>query len=252
MSQPECYNCGPSAPRDDDPKVLCGRCQRHYRFNRDGLLEPLTEPAPLHPRGTLEELPQSVNHRPSDTPPHGGSVTLRDVRNASTARLGRLGFHQNDGHLDAVGGCKPGSHVRPNGLDRPCACGALPGLPPAALDARRLRPGDQPLPTPNAHPSMHDLLLESIEARKALGLERYGTLLQPFNGRSFLKDAYEELVDLLVYLRGKLYEEEQAQMRPVPGTHDTWHYTDHQGVLWELKASGDEHMPVYIRALIRP
>ncbi len=69
---------------------------------------------------------------------------------------------------------------------------------------------DQSLPVPNNQTSCQDLVIADIEDRKALGLRKYGTLLQPFNGRSFLQDAYEEVLDLAVYLRGKLEEERQS------------------------------------------
>lgn len=69
---------------------------------------------------------------------------------------------------------------------------------------------DQRLPIPNDQTSCQDLVIADIEARKALGLKKYGTLLQPFNGRSFLQDAYEEVLDLAVYLRGRLEEERQS------------------------------------------
>lgn len=53
---------------------------------------------------------------------------------------------------------------------------------------------------------MQDLVMKDIEDRKALGLKRYGTLLQPHNGRDFLLDAYQEALDLCVYLRGVMFE----------------------------------------------
>ncbi|AKJ71904.1 hypothetical protein TIN4_107 [Tsukamurella phage TIN4] len=37
-------------------------------------------------------------------------------------------------------------------------------------------------------------------ARKNFGLEKYGTILQPSNGRNHLEDALDELADALVYL----------------------------------------------------
>lgn len=67
----------------------------------------------------------------------------------------------------------------------------------------------EPPPKHNDLPSMHDLVIQDMDARKRFGLEKYGTLLQPFNGRNALKDAYEEILDLAVYLRQKLYEQEQ-------------------------------------------
>lgn len=46
-----------------------------------------------------------------------------------------------------------------------------------------------------------DNVIADIEARKAVGLQRYGTLLQAFNGRDALMDAYQEVLDLCQYLR---------------------------------------------------
>ena len=66
----------------------------------------------------------------------------------------------------------------------------------------------EPPPKHNELPSMHDLVIQDMAARKQFGLDKYGTPLQPFNGRKALKDAYEEILDLAVYLRQRLYEEE--------------------------------------------
>lgn len=52
---------------------------------------------------------------------------------------------------------------------------------------------------------------EFLMARKALGVERYGTPLQAHNGRDALRDAKEELADALVYLRQWL--EENSELR---------------------------------------
>lgn len=88
---------------------------------------------------------------------------------------------------------------------------------------RRKRPGDQPLPSPNDGPSMHELVCEDLwrdgaagkledaviadmKARKRLGLERYGSLLQAHNGRDALKDLYDELADASVYARQVMAE----------------------------------------------
>lgn len=69
---------------------------------------------------------------------------------------------------------------------------------------------DQVEPTPNDNPSCHDLVIADMAERKAFGLRKYNSLLQAHNGRSFTLDAYEEVLDLAVYLRGKL-EEERSQ-----------------------------------------
>lgn len=72
--------------------------------------------------------------------------------------------------------------------------------------ATRTRAGDQPLPQAVGGPSMQDLVLADIEARKALGIQRYGQLLQAHDGRDNLKDLYEELLDAAIYCRKAIYE----------------------------------------------
>lgn len=73
---------------------------------------------------------------------------------------------------------------------------------------------EQPLPVVrnrDGQLSCQDLVIADIEARKAVGMERYGVLLYPNNGRDTLQDAYEEALDLTVYLRGLLEEREAAK-----------------------------------------
>lgn len=66
---------------------------------------------------------------------------------------------------------------------------------------------DQPMPALRPEePAIQDLVLADIEGRKQVGLERYGTLLKAHNGRDMLLDAYEESLDLCIYLRGALLE----------------------------------------------
>jgi hypothetical protein len=65
---------------------------------------------------------------------------------------------------------------------------------------------EQPPPTPNNRPAVWDLVLADMQARDALGLKRYGTRLQPHNGRDALRDHYEELLDGAAYIRQVLYE----------------------------------------------
>jgi len=65
---------------------------------------------------------------------------------------------------------------------------------------------EQPPPIPNDRPAIQDLVIADMKARKAVGLERYGTLLQPGNGRDFLRDLYEELLDACNYVRGAMFE----------------------------------------------
>ncbi len=99
---------------------------------------------------------------------------------------------------------------------------------------RKDRPGDQPLPVPNDGPVMHDLLCadlearaawapaerisdiaEHVQARKQLGLDRYGSFLQAHNGRDALLDLEEELIDAAVYARQVQEERGSQDIGPV-------------------------------------
>ena len=71
---------------------------------------------------------------------------------------------------------------------------------------KAMREGDQPMPTPNDKAAVWPIVMADMEARHELGIKRYGTPLQPFNGRDALRDAYEEALDLAVYLRTAIYE----------------------------------------------
>lgn len=52
------------------------------------------------------------------------------------------------------------------------------------------------------------MVIADITARRQVGIQRYGTALQAHNGRDMLRDAYEEALDLAIYLRGVLEERE--------------------------------------------
>lgn len=66
--------------------------------------------------------------------------------------------------------------------------------------------GDGPLDTIQLRPAIWDLVVTDIGQRDAKGVETYGTRLRGFNGRDALRDAYEEALDLAVYLRQAMYE----------------------------------------------
>ena len=68
----------------------------------------------------------------------------------------------------------------------------------------------QPTPTPNSDPRVLDLVLADLKARAEAGRAKYGTYLQPNNGRDALQDAYEEALDLAMYLRQKIEEDKDA------------------------------------------
>lgn len=65
---------------------------------------------------------------------------------------------------------------------------------------------DQPAPQPNTSRPVWELVVEDMQARDQVGRERYGTPLQANNGRDALVDAYQEALDLVVYLRQALEE----------------------------------------------
>lgn len=61
--------------------------------------------------------------------------------------------------------------------------------------------------SPNAPTdSLLDRVTDDMHERDAVGRERYGTPLQPFNGRDPIRDAYAEALDMAVYLKQALVE----------------------------------------------
>lgn len=65
---------------------------------------------------------------------------------------------------------------------------------------------DQPPPKPGEG-DMWQLVIDDMKERRQTGIERYGTPLQAFNGRSSLVDWYQELLDAAVYARQRMVEE---------------------------------------------
>lgn len=69
----------------------------------------------------------------------------------------------------------------------------------------------QPDPIQNEGQAIWHLVIADMKARDALGRQRYGTPLQAFNGRDALQDAYEEALDLAVYLRQAIEERKEQK-----------------------------------------
>lgn len=65
---------------------------------------------------------------------------------------------------------------------------------------------EQSAPQPNDKPAVWSLVISDMQARDQEGRRRYGTPLQPHNGRDALVDAYQELLDAAVYIRQAIYE----------------------------------------------
>jgi hypothetical protein len=64
----------------------------------------------------------------------------------------------------------------------------------------------QPAPVGGGR-AVFDLVMRDLEKRKADGVIKYGTVLRENNGRNPLMDAYQESLDLTMYLRQALMEQ---------------------------------------------
>ena len=67
----------------------------------------------------------------------------------------------------------------------------------------------QPMPTGDG-PEITPLVVADLEARAAQGERTYGTRLRAGNGRDALVDAYQEALDLAVYLRQAIAERDAS------------------------------------------
>lgn len=71
------------------------------------------------------------------------------------------------------------------------------------------KPLNTPEPPPQRRddrPKVWDLVIADMRARDCTGSAKYGTPLQPDNGRDAMRDAYQEVLDLAVYLRQFIHE----------------------------------------------
>ncbi len=84
-------------------------------------------------------------------------------------------------------------------------CGRCVIGPSRRVEQLRRRDGDQPLPGPSDGPAMQDLVIADIEARKQIGIQRYGQTLKAHDGRDNLLDIYQELLDAAIYIRKEMY-----------------------------------------------
>jgi hypothetical protein len=90
----------------------------------------------------------------------------------------------------------------------PCPCRAFV-IPIPNVDTTATRAvHDQPPPKPEdaSKPAVWPLVIVDMCERDRVGRARYGTPLQPHNGRDALKDAYQEALDLAAYLRQAIHE----------------------------------------------
>lgn len=83
---------------------------------------------------------------------------------------------------------------------------------------------DQPPPTGDGEP-IWDLVVNDMRERDNLGRQRYNTPLRSWNGRDALVDAYQEVLDLAVYMRQEIEERKSIQeicdqIALIPGGED--------------------------------
>ena len=76
---------------------------------------------------------------------------------------------------------------------------------------RNTRVNEQNKPQPATRrrpgvPATWRLVIDDMKDRDRTGRAKYGTPLQPGNGRDSLMDAYQEALDLCVYLRNEIEE----------------------------------------------
>jgi hypothetical protein len=77
--------------------------------------------------------------------------------------------------------------------------------------AKRIGHPDTPEPPPKPGTiDIADLVMSDIEARVEAGYRQYGTKLQAHNGRDALMDAYQEAIDLVMYLRQAIAERDDG------------------------------------------
>lgn len=69
----------------------------------------------------------------------------------------------------------------------------------------------EPNPQHNDHPAVWPMVIADMQERHRIGIEKYGTPLQSFNGRRALVDLYQELLDAVVYAKQELLERDRLR-----------------------------------------
>jgi hypothetical protein len=99
---------------------------------------------------------------------------------------------------------------------------------------------EQPAPIPGAgnetDPDVQTRVIRLIEERRRHGIDTYGTALYPFNGRDSSRDAFEEALDLTLYLAQQKIERDVERAAIISllwfarelqaGTHDRYTHAE--------------------------
>ena len=74
-----------------------------------------------------------------------------------------------------------------------------------------VNPAAQPQPAPRTGTTVIlPLVIADLEARAEMGEQKYGMRLMVENGRDHLEDAYQEALDLCMYLRAALEQKRKS------------------------------------------
>lgn len=211
---------GPCAARENQASM---NARTRWEQNR-GVLNQFQGKAVTFAEGHAE--PGSMLSHPGalNTPTeyHYDQRTPKNPSNQSSGSLKSTPTYSGNPYVSAVTQevGPPAKWIKPTPPDQP---GWIIGPPtdaenfdktPIIYETPQLQPGheiypaptranrehDQKLPTKNDRVTIQDQGITKIQKRKQIGLERYGTLLQSFNGRNSLRDAEEEVLDLFMYL----------------------------------------------------
>lgn len=80
--------------------------------------------------------------------------------------------------------------------------------------AERRNPAAIPQPPPlQGHTDVTSLLIADLEARRVMGIQKYGTPLLVENGRDHCMDAYQEILDHAAYFRCLVAQRENMKRR---------------------------------------
>lgn len=71
---------------------------------------------------------------------------------------------------------------------------------------------EQPQPSGDGKPVIQEVI-QDILAREQKGIQTYGTTLKTNNGRDSLLDAYQEVLDLAIYLKQKIMEDDSTNQQ---------------------------------------
>ena len=91
--------------------------------------------------------------------------------------------------------------------DKPTKPPPMPGLKYDSEKPRWDASKREPMPIVGKTDVLPEVI-KDLQSRDKIGTQKYGTTLQTHNGRNSLMDAYQEALDLVMYLKQALIEQE--------------------------------------------